>query len=100
MLGTGGQTMQRLIDANKLPVRQINVGTVMFPEMRYVVYLKDIQNAPTIDAEPVVRCKDCKYFMKYNGEPMCNKGLITAVKENHYCSFGVKKDKEKSRNDL
>lgn len=54
--------MQRLIDANKLPVRPINVGTVMFPEMRYVVYLKDIQNAPIIDTEPVVRCKDCIYW--------------------------------------
>lgn len=46
------------------------------------------------DAEPVVRCKDCKYFMKYNGGPMCNRGLITAVKENHYCGYGAKMDEE------
>lgn len=24
--------------------------------------MTDISNAPTIDAEPVVRCKDCKHF--------------------------------------
>ena len=25
-----------------------------------------IQNAPTVDAVPVVRCRDCKYFMEHN----------------------------------
>lgn len=25
------------------------------------VSLRDIVNAPTVDAEPVVRCRDCKY---------------------------------------
>lgn len=32
------------------------------------IYAKEsIREAPTIDAVPVVRCKDCKYFVQ--GEP-------------------------------
>lgn len=54
-----------------------------------------VAGLPKINAESVVRCKDCKYFIKYNGSPMCNRGLITAVKENHYCSYGAKMDEEK-----
>lgn len=46
------------------------------------------------NSEPVVRCKDCRYFMRYKGRPMCNKGLITAVAENHYCGYGAKMNEE------
>ena len=34
---------------------------------RHVVDVDDIENMPTVDAEPVVRCKDCKYFKFGNG---------------------------------
>lgn len=57
--------MPRLIDADALPVHRIKIlhafgifeGNVILPE--------HIKNAPTIDAEPVVRCKDCKHYSKY-----------------------------------
>lgn len=48
---------------------------------------------PTIDAEPVVRCKDCKYFLKLNSERMCGKKLTT-VNEDYYCSNGTKRNEE------
>lgn len=30
--------------------------------IRYKVFTECIADAPTIEAEPIVRCKDCKYF--------------------------------------
>lgn len=77
--------MPRLIDADALKKAWMNGDH----SKRFIDFIDD---APTIDAEPVVRCKDCKYFMKYNGSPMCNRGLITVVKETDYCSCGTKMD--------
>lgn len=54
-----------------------------------------IENAPTIDAVPVVRCKDCKYRIK-EGEPFYElvKGLCTLngnfVPDDFYCAEGKK----------
>lgn len=50
----------RLIDADALNLDDLNdCGN-------FAVYLSDveymIENAPTIDAVPVVRCKDCKFY--------------------------------------
>ena len=69
-----------------------------------VVYLQDIAEAPTVDAVPVVRCRDCKWYMpgelftdimfchrlkKDNGKP---------AKYNYcaddFCSYGERKDGE------
>ena len=55
----------RLIDANALPMYKVKIvhsfgiveGSVVFPG--------DIAKAPTIDAVPVVRCRECK-----NGAPL------------------------------
>ena len=52
-----------------------------------------IKSMPTIDAEPVVRCKECKYFLKLNSERMCGKKLTT-VNEDYYCSNGTKRNEE------
>lgn len=47
------------------------------------------ENAPTIDAVPVVRCKDCKYYDdKYE---YCENNDIF-VKPNGYCFYGEKKE--------
>lgn len=46
-----------------------------------------IDDAPTIDAEPVVRCKDCKY---YQGEYRYCANVIFAT-PNDYCSMAKPK---------
>lgn len=51
----------RLIDADAL---MDNVNNTFAP---FVTLLSD---APTIDAVPVVRCKDCKYFLE-DGDCFC-----------------------------
>lgn len=55
----------------------------------------EIENAPTIDAEPVIRCKDCKHHYINEDRIMCNIFCtVFAVSKNHYCSYGVKMDEE------
>lgn len=70
MLGTGGQTMQRLIDANALNFKKLqDTNGKAVPMNDYIAFLTGaiaaeeiVKNAPTIDTEPVVRCKDCIYW--------------------------------------
>lgn len=55
----------RLIDADALPVHKAYcVDEAGWGANFYVADKSDIDNAPTIDAVPVVRCKDCKNWKK------------------------------------
>ena len=58
----------RMIDADALePHEQLEpMGNGQY-EYVEVVYKDDIDDAPTIDAVPVVRCKDCKH-RPFDGE--------------------------------
>ena len=83
----------RLIDADALPrltqIYEFN-GNRMEQE---VVLAKIIDNAPTVDAVPVVRCKDCKWF----GKSGCAIEIVDETdmpKENDFCSFAERKDNE------
>ena len=68
---------------------------------------KEIESEPEIDAVPVVRCKDCKYFMEYTEKykrcvegadgdcrirlfHSCDKQFI-ACKYSNFCSYGERK---------
>lgn len=52
-------------------------------------------NIPTVDAVPVVRCKDCKHseFVKRGSKYSCRKveGLLNFC--DFYCKDGVRKEK-------
>lgn len=56
-----------------------------------------VNEAPTIDAVPVVRCAECKWFDKGgNGvAPICarHSGLAGAH-DRSFCSYGEKRDEE------
>lgn len=59
----------RLIDADELLKTNIHiVGSIMTPSGKIqnidAIQVAEIKNAPTIDAVPVVRCKDCKFWKK------------------------------------
>lgn len=61
--------------------------------------ITDIGNAPTVDAVPVVRCKDCKFSNWYtggDGRPYnyCTELERGGFEEADYCSFGERKDDE------
>lgn len=83
----------RPIDANALKDQAVEVDIVTPPHNHYcselVVFDYDIDEAPTIDAVPVVRCKDCKEYIypagvcKYWNRPVSCDG---------YCYHGAKMD--------
>ena len=62
----------RLIDADELTNEVIHDMAIaaLHSNVKYfsivndivVAFSETIDNAPTIDAEPVVHCRDCKYF--------------------------------------
>ena len=55
----------------------------------------EIEAAPTVDAVPVVRCEDCKWYEKGKSyTPYCNnvKNLFEEMKADDYCSYGERKE--------
>ena len=89
----------RLIDADKLNARLSRNATPYFT-------VSDIENAPTIDAVPVVRCWECKHHRdkseqerKYLVEdilictsPDATDDCWNAVWPDHFCSYGEQKE--------
>lgn len=53
--------------------------------------LAEIDNAPTVDAVPVVRCKDCKNLI---GDNWCDFHLVYIPNTEGFCSYGERKDGE------
>ena len=52
-----------------------------------------IDNAPTVDAVPVVRCRDCKYCEYPEPEkPWCKKGHLYGNVEIWFCADGELED--------
>ena len=58
-----------------------------------------IDDAPTVDAVEVVRCRDCRYWEKFQssilGEVMCciAQGEMNVQKDpNDFCCYGERKD--------
>jgi hypothetical protein len=98
----------RLIDADKLE----KVVSEKFKE-RYgnTVYqfihdffrfvIRQIRKAPTIDAVPVVRCKDCKHYSPQKKSAhwncttlYCNRVVTMKVSPDDFCSYGERKEDE------
>lgn len=107
--------MQRLIDANALNFEKLqDTNGRAVPMNDYIAFLTGamaaqeiVKKAPTIDAEPVVRCKDCEHWNKenrFNGNAVVCKcewfssyhGVTEAIctHMNDFCSYGAKMDKE------
>ena len=78
----------RLIDADALKTKAIKCETFKLydvPVFLKAVGTKEIDRAPTVDAVPVVRCKDCKYF----------KTRLCENEDNYddwFCADGERKD--------
>ena len=71
----------RLIDADKLEKQEYWGNERCFD----YVDAEDIDNAPTVDAVPVVRCRDCRKFKTYG----CR---MVASGYDDFCSYGERKD--------
>ena len=75
----------RLIDADAL-IKTLGIGDLPI-RLTYEIY-----NAPTVDAVPVVRCKDCKYYEEQ--DETIGTCLLTesGAHVNGYCSWAEIKD--------
>ena len=83
--------VKRLIDANKL-IDFIDVGHLRHPgELCYseVDVANILLHAPTVDAVPVVRCKECKWA---GGDFVCYRGVMVQHKPEDFCSYGERKE--------
>ncbi len=101
--------MSRYIDADKFYVSQVArcwgepiIGTC--PSDNALLY-DELQKLPTSDVVEVIRCKDCENCLCINDRYMCKRNAIyndsykefyglCAVAEEHFCSYGERKDEE------
>lgn len=84
---------KRLIDADALCNLERTMPSGKKVEVT-VIPVSMIKNAPTIDAVPVVRCKDCKHFTEGMAIGMCKRiedKPIIPIPFNHYCSYGERR---------
>lgn len=56
-----------------------------------------IERVPTIDAVPVVRCKDCKFYntIDWDGNVLCGCNLksgMVDITPDGFCSYGERRD--------
>ena len=76
----------RLIDADAL-IEKSKLHGMKFAALQIVIH-----NAPTIEAEPVVRCKECKW---YDNLHLCRQlsrfGSIEPLAD-FYCAFGERRE--------
>ena len=90
----------RLIDADALIGKDVGIAWVS---------TEAIRNASTIDAVPVVRCRECKYWGDEDGKSQGEDGVLFArcnvhnylidgrhtgwcPTENDFCSYGERKE--------
>ena len=79
--------MLRYIDADWLLERAVPIGWSTPKWVSDIV----IEDAPTIDAVEVVRCKDCKWFGKVGCAIMIVDDYDKPT-EDDYCSFAERRD--------
>lgn len=97
-------TEKRLIDANALDIGRCNPDLLPFGNRPYAAgwngVVNIIDNAPTVDAVEVIRCKDCKHWGGKYATNECS--LITQLGNPDYwlktspddfCSSGKRKEK-------
>ena len=83
--------MTRLIDADALYMNLVKMKD--FGELTAKKAIRIVENAPTVDAVPVIRCKDCKCFGNYEsyGHYCENDNFVTTGEE--FCSWAERKEK-------
>lgn len=84
--------MTRLIDADALDylTHRECAGHGEYYDMEIVTKVR-IDNAPTIDAVEVVRCKDCRRHKTYN----CPFGEYDFPGDYMYCYYGERREDDK-----
>lgn len=94
----------RLIDRNALIIRldELSANLIQNIEneavrdaykMAFGIFIYEVSKEPIIDAEPIVRCRDCKWYENactfFSADPFEQ----APMEENGFCSFGERKNK-------
>ena len=91
--------LQGIADALKV---KINANYIISDTINHA-----IDNAPTIDSVPVVRCKDCKYYCEYDEFDRDRQEIFKAYEcmrfsnvfgPNGFCSLGEREDENADKN--
>lgn len=89
----------RLIDADQMIVDEseayMSAQVQITDDLKWLVNFaahskiqRLIADTPTVDAVPVVRCKDCKYT---GGDFVCYRGVMVQHKPEDFCSYGERR---------
>lgn len=80
----------RLIDADEL------LNGLIFPTKQFEkAFTELINDAPTVDAKPRVRCKDCKWWDNHDGGERCiNTVHLSWAKPENFCNYAERKESE------
>lgn len=83
----------RMIDADELKAVYIPSEIEGFEKMMVPVevVLQNIDDMPTVDAVPVVRCRDCNWYQP-DADKWCGYFECMGFEPNDYCSQGKRKD--------
>ena len=86
----------RLIDADRA-IEIVRSRGIAHPNAYHLTNYATLilREAPTVDAVPVVRCRDCKYRFKNNGHSRDGCPIIDAniwMDDDDFCSHGERKD--------
>ena len=90
--------MPRLIDADKIGERSKQLMERGCSIIEYAVAIvNEISEAPTVDAERVVRCRECVYkeTADFGGDILmgcCHPCGMQDIHDDCFCSYGERKD--------
>lgn len=89
----------RLIDADQMAVDEseayMSAQVQITDDLKWLVNFaahskiqRLIADTPTVDAVPVVRCKECKWT---GGDFVCYRGVMVQHKPEDFCSYGERR---------
>ena len=88
----------RLIDAEPV-IRNLTAMKSMYDAIALDGMIKGLEDAPTVDAVEVVRCKDCKYsyafppkYLHLYCERLSSIGFAPEVNTEDFCSYGERRN--------
>lgn len=83
----------RLIDAETLPIEPCVPNTFISRDYAfgYNDMLRNVLKAPPIDAVPVVRCKDCKWFIWDDDVDYVCAQIGKYMGFDDFCSYGERR---------
>ena len=85
--------MARLIDADRAIEIVRNQG-IAHPNAYHLTNYATLilQEAPTVNAVEVVRCRECKHLMLSDFYGECKRGNFGIVKPDDFCSYAERKE--------